>query len=112
MKRNEATQLVLIGAFFVALGCGPRRHIWHEPEEVCTVSQAQGGALIECSDGTQAFVPNGLAGQDGRDGMDGANGQDGADGQNGEDASLPTELCLKPAHGPIKCYEVIYEIRN
>lgn len=101
MSRNEIVSLGLIGIFFIALGCGPRRHVWYSVEQTCTVTQAQDGALIECSDGTQAFIPNG---QDGANGQDGRNGTDGQDGQ---DASLPAQLCLKPIHGPIKCYEVI-----
>lgn len=63
----------------------------------CVVQQAESGALLSCSDGSEAYVANGLpgiqgpqgvpglAGQDGTDGQDGAPGEDGQDGQPGQD---------------------------
>jgi hypothetical protein len=49
----------------------------------CSVSQENGGAMISCPDGSQAFVPNGTNGTNGVDGTNGTNGTDGKDGKDG-----------------------------
>jgi len=54
----------------------------------CSVSQEDGGALISCPDGSQAFVPNGTNGTNGADGMDGKDGVNGKDGNNGSSCSV------------------------
>ena len=36
----------------------------------CTVREVEGGAVLECSDGTTASVDDGAAGVDGEDGVD------------------------------------------
>lgn len=46
----------------------------------CTVMQAVNGAVISCTDGTNAIILNGIDGSDGADGEDGEDGEDGADG--------------------------------
>lgn len=55
--------------------------------ESCTVEQAEGGAVITCSDGTTAFVSNGVDGSHGENGVDGHDGADGQDGAAGEDGA-------------------------
>ena len=54
-----------------------------EPVQNCSVESVEGGALITCPDGSEAFVPNGQDGEDGTDGMDGQDGEDGSDGLDG-----------------------------
>lgn len=46
----------------------------------CSVIQEPLGATVSCTDGTTAFIPNGVNGQNGQDGQDGEDGQDGQDG--------------------------------
>lgn len=52
----------------------------------CSVFQEDGGARIQCTDGSEAFVSHG---SDGADGLDGADGIDGIDGLDGAPAELP-----------------------
>lgn len=50
----------------------------------CSVTQEAYGAMVTCTDGTQAYVWNGINGRDGINGTNGMNGQDGAQGSQGE----------------------------
>lgn len=51
----------------------------------CGVEQLTNGARIACTNGTQAFISNGIDGLNGTNGQDGADGQDGEDGADGQD---------------------------
>ena len=51
----------------------------------CMAQNAPGGALISCSDGSQAFVSNGT---DGTNGQNGTNGINGTNGTNGTSAVI------------------------
>lgn len=53
-----------------------------EDGSACSVTTASdnSGALIECSDGSVAYIKNGQNGEDGNDGEDGSDGQNGNDG--------------------------------
>lgn len=53
----------------------------------CSVSEAEGGYLLSCGDGSSFLVRNGIDGLDGLDGQDGEDGADGEDGEDGQDGS-------------------------
>lgn len=69
----------------------------------CSVSPMIGGALVTCSDGTQAVVLNGL---------DGANGTDGQDGIDTEPGVYDIIEIINPCgvNGPYD--EVLLRLRN
>jgi hypothetical protein len=54
----------------------------------CFVTAAEGGANLSCSDGSSAFVANGLPGEQGPQGIPGLAGEAGADGDSGGAALL------------------------
>lgn len=85
------------------------------PGTSCTTRQDSVGVFVECSDGTDSFIPfpkdgatgvtgpqgikgdvgqTGEAGKNGIDGINGINGQDGVDGVDGRDAqAIAVQLC-------------------
>jgi hypothetical protein len=72
------------------------------PAEACTVTQVENGALMECPDGTNALITNGLAGENGLAGSTGTNGDPGVDGLNGADGNGCTVLDADD-HWVIQC---------
>ena len=62
----------------------------------CTVSQQDGGALIECPDGTTAFLENG---ETGLNGVDGAVGETGDEGKSCTVLDQETEVIIECEDG-------------
>lgn len=61
----------------------------------CSVTQtSNGGAVINCEDGTSATIPPGTAGANGTNGTAGTNGTNGAAGTNGTDGVAGTSCTV------------------
>jgi hypothetical protein len=78
---------VLILVALLHTGCAKPRS-----SPTCRVSDASGGALIQCPDGSSEFVSDGARGEQGQQGNQGPQGNAGA---NGQDATpvVPVQLC-------------------
>lgn len=77
-----------------AVGCAPDREVVQIYKgdkgdqgisgTSCSVSQVEGGVALTCSDGSEAYVANGLEGPQGPQGIPGLDGEDGETGPAGE----------------------------
>lgn len=83
-----AVALIGCGGGYAGGGPGPKgdQGIQGVSGDSCSVTQLPDGALIECEDGSTAFVENG------EDGAQGEQGVPGQDGQDGQDATLPDDV--------------------
>lgn len=67
---------IIIALLLFSTSCSPS---WLQGQKgsSCSVEQLDGGALVSCTDGTEAFIASGADGQDGTDGLNGSDGLDG-----------------------------------
>ena len=100
---NKIASLLVIALVACFVGCV-------EPtptDSDCSVERVEGGAVITCPDGSEAFLSDGEQGNNGVDGRTGATGEagrDGVDGTNGSNGTDGTDgvtcRAIEALHGP------------
>lgn len=71
----------------------------------CSAQQASNGAILTCSDGTNAIITNGI------NGLDGSAGRDGIDGRDATSAYVFTEI-VDPCGEQAMFDEVLFKMAN
>lgn len=108
---NKIASLLVITLVACFVGCTAPT-----TESTCSVERVDGGVVMTCPDGSEAFLSDGeegdkgtrglhgLDGADGKDGVDGVDGRDGVDGIDGTDGEDGTDgvtcRAIEALHGP------------